>query len=182
MKGAEVLTRRKTSDGISIQLWTDGTLTAGLGVVIKGSPNARTPDQVKAALAIGRLVMGDVELYERDEVPTLIAAARKVAARGGTPGEMREVITKGERPKIHPVWTTQETDRDGRPTLRVWRLPRLTHPGLAIWNEVRGSRGRGRYQVMKEIGNSGTYAPTGVQFHDLDKLAEYLHDTSKLAR
>lgn len=39
-------------------------------------------------------------------------------------------------------WTILQTDRDGKPTCRVCRLPRLTHAGLAIWHE------RGLYAIV----------------------------------
>ena len=180
---ATVIARRKTADGTAVALWNDGTLTwGGIGRVIKGSPNARTPDQVREALRAGWLVVGDVELYDEREVTGLIEAARKVARRGGLPGDVRATFAAKNKLKLRPVWTTQEADRAGRPTVRVWRLPRISHPGLAVWDEVRGSHGRGRYQVMKEIGRTGAFNSTGVQFHDLDKLAEYLNETSNLRR
>jgi hypothetical protein len=123
--------------------------------------------------------MGEVEIHDAEDVPRLIAAARKVAKRGGKPGDVRDEFAK-EAP-LRPVWEVQETDRNGNPLVRVWKLPRMSHPGLAVWDEVRGSGGRGRYQVMQEIKRgSGTYAPTGVQFHDLASLAKYLRETSAL--
>ena len=177
----EIVARRKTSDDKEVALWSDGSLTWGRWNVIKGSPHARTPAQIEEALRAGWLVMGEIELYDAEEVPRLIEVARKVARRGGDPGDVRAEFAKGA--PLRPLWTIQEADRDGRPQVRVWRLPRLSHPDLAVWDEVRGSRGRGRYQVMREISRgSGTYASTGVQFHDLASLQKYLRETSQLGK
>jgi len=176
----EVIGRRKTADDKDVALWSDGTLTWGrLGTAIKGSPHARTPVQVEAARRAGWLALGEVELYDATEVPKLIAAARKVADRGGTPGELRAEFarsaSRGER--LVPTWTTIETDRDGRPLVRVWKLPRLLYGNLAVWDERRGrGASRGRYQVMREIGRSGTYVPTGHDFHDLQALSAWLRE------
>lgn len=56
------------------------------------------------------------------------------------------------RPQLH--WTILSTDRDGKPTCRVCRLPRLTHPGLAIWHE------RGLYTIMS-VDRRGVCQSTG---------------------
>lgn len=119
--------------------------------------------------------------HETDEVPRLIEAARKVARRGGVAGDLRREFAKDA--PLRPHWVVQETDRGGRPTVRVWRLPRISHPGVVIWDEVRGSHGA-RYRVMTEImergRRSGTLADTGVRFEDLASLSKYLRETSEL--
>lgn len=192
LKKDEIIARRKTADDKAVALWSDGSLTwGGVGTVIKGSANPRTAAQIEEALAAGWLVMGDVELYDADEVPRLIEVARKAARRGGLPGDVRREFAKSA--PLRPQWTVIEADRDGRPLVRAWVLPRLTHPGIAIWDEVRGSGGRGRYQVMREVTRgpapwlrggrgSGAYESTGFQFHDLEKLAQHLRETSQLGR
>jgi len=179
-KKASIIGRGTTADDKSVVLWSDGSLTWGrMGVVIKGSPHARTDAQIQKARNAGWLVLGEISLYDEVEVPALIAAARRVADRGGTPGDLRsEFVRKTTREKrLTPTWVTQEADRDGRPLLRVWKLPRLLYGGLAVWDERRG-RGarRGRYQVMREIGRSGTYVPTGDDFEDLDALSAWLRE------
>jgi hypothetical protein len=177
-KKDEIIGRGKTADGKSVQLWSDGTLTWGLGNAIKGSPHARTPAQVEVARRAGWLVLGDVSIYDADEVSRLIAAARKIAARGGSPGDLRAEFARSEtrEERLTPVWVTQEADREGRPTVRVWKLPRLLYGGLAVWDDRRGTGTRGRYQVMREIGRTGTYTGPLVQFDDFDALSAYLRD------
>jgi hypothetical protein len=178
-KKDEVIGQRKTADDKSVVLWSDGSLTWGrVGTVIKGSPHAKTPAQVEAALRAGWLVLGDAELYDAAEVPRLIAAARKAAVRGGLPGDLRASFARSEsrEDRLTPSWITTEADRAGNPLVRVWKLPRLLYGGLTVWDERRGrGASRGRYQVMREFGRSGTYAPTGDDFHDLDALSAWLH-------
>lgn len=178
----EVIAQRKTSDGKAVSLWNDGSLTWGrMGLIIKGSPHARTDDQIRAALDAGHLVLGEIELYDADEVPRLIEVARKVAKRGASSGELRRAFAKDA--PLKPHWEVYEADRDGKPTVRIWRLSRLSHPGMVIWDEVRGSHGS-RYRVMTEIvergRRTGTLSDTGVAFNDLTKLGKYLRETSQL--
>lgn len=179
----EIIARRTTFDGKAISLWNDGSLTWGRWNVIKGSPRAQTAAQIEEALRAGWLVLGEVEIHDADDVPRLIGAARKVARRGGLPGDVRREFWKDA--PLKPQWQVQEADRDGRPTVRVWRLPRMTHPGMVIWDEVRGSHGS-RYRVMTEImergRRSGTLADTGVRFKDLASLGKYLRETSEIRR
>lgn len=61
-----------------------------------------------------------------------------------------------------------EADRDGNPRVRCWRLPRLRWPGLAVWND--GSA----YSIWREVGRTGTYAPTGIAFSNLADLSAHL--------
>ncbi len=177
-----ILARRKTADDKVVLLHDDGTLTWALGNAIKGSPNARTAEQIEEALTAGWIVMGEVEIHDADEVSHLIEVARAAARRGGDatlPGNVRKAIWKDA--PLKPHWVTLEADRDGRPLVRVWNLPRLSHPGVAIWDEARGSGGRGRYQVMRQHDrNRGrdTFVPTGIQFSDLAALSKYLRETS----
>jgi hypothetical protein len=182
-----VIGRAKTYDDKVVLLHSDGTLTWALGNAIKGSPNARTAAAIEEARAAGWLVLGEVSIVNADDVSRLIAAARKVARKGGLPGDVRKELHKAA--PLKPHWATLEADRNGKATLRVWVLPRLSHPGLAVWDELRGSNGRGRYRVMQQMGRgrnngrgSDTYAPTGVQFHELASLQKYLNETSQLAQ
>jgi hypothetical protein len=184
-----VLARRKTADDKVVLLHADGTLTWALGSAIKGSPAARTAAGIEEALTAGWIVLGEVELFDAAEVPHLIETARKAAHRGGEstlPGNVRKAVHR-DKP-IKPHWVTVETDRAGNPTLRVWKLSRMSHPGLAVWDSL--GHHRGRYEIMQESlagglgqrSGGGTYAPTGVRFHDLNALSKYLRETSQLMK
>jgi len=167
--GEKWIATRKTAQDTIVHLWPDGSLTWAMGRYIEGSPNARTPEQIRKALAAGWLVLGEVEIYDDDEVPALIKAARWAADRGSSPAEMRKRLH--ERKPMKPVWTVIETDRDGKPRVRVWKLPRIGWSGLAVWKDG------GTYSVWTEIQRSGTYEPTGVEFTNLRDLTKYLDET-----
>ena len=68
---------RRTADGKLICRWSDGGLTRGhVGTVIKG---ARTlPEEV------ADLVIGEIELYDRAELPQLVKTA-KAACKANYP-------------------------------------------------------------------------------------------------
>lgn len=81
---------RQTAQGHIVHLWPDGALTWALGAYVKGSAHPRTPKQIELALRAGWLVMGEISVYDDDEVPALIEAARWAAQRDGLPGTMRD--------------------------------------------------------------------------------------------
>jgi hypothetical protein len=177
----EIIARRRTADNIGIALWSDGSLTYWNGRAIKGSAHPRTDEQRRQALAAGWNVIGNVELYDADELPRFIAAARK--APGAMPGAVRAEFARAARKEkqLTPSWTVYETDRDGKPTIRVWKLPRLLYGGLAVFDYCgkRNSSG-GRYVLMRELGRGGrkhapgTVEATGFRFNDLGALSEHL--------
>ena len=135
--------RRSTSDGIDICLWSDGMITGAMGYRIRGVPagRPRTTESQRLALRAGRLLLGEVCLYDRAELGAVYAAARKAAAKDGLPGTLRAEIRKAEkRPAQIPIaWTVLATDRDGKARERFGRLPRLRWPGRAVFDFCGGS-------------------------------------------
>lgn len=164
------IAKRQTFEGTTVYLWPDGALTWSFGTYIRGSAHPRSIEQSERALTAGWLVLGEVEIYDDEEVPDLIRAARWTAERGGLPGDLRRRFSELRAPKLRPVWTVIETDRDGRPLIRCWILPRMIWPGLGVWWD------RGIYSVWTEIARSGAYAPTGCEFSNLRELGKYLAD------
>lgn len=156
---AHTIARRSTADGKHVLLWDDGSLTWGLGLSIRGSAFPRTREQSEMALRAGWLVLGDVELYDADEVSDLVRAARRVAVRSGLPGDVRAELARERAPKMPGAWTTLAVDNRGDVTERAWIFPRLSaYSGLAIFHA------RGRYLVMTRFhGAADTYAPTGFE-------------------
>lgn len=163
-----VIATRRTADDKIVKLWSSGWLTWALGNAIKGSAFPRTAEQRTRAMKAGWLVIGEVCLYDADDVSLLVAAARWAADRDGLPGTVRTRVRVLRAPReLRPTWETQECDRDGRPTLRVWRLPRLLgFAGLAVFHE------RGSYEVMQAVrgrsplggrADGDVYAPTGFK-------------------
>ncbi len=89
-----IIARRSTSDGKHVCLWSDGLLTWAMGYFIKGAARPRTESGRNEALRAGWLVLGDVELYDAAEVPTLVRAARLTVKGDGLPGTMRTRFTR----------------------------------------------------------------------------------------
>lgn len=150
-----VIARRSTADGKHVCLWDDGQLTWALGYHIRGAMNPRTPEQQVAARKVGRLVLGDVELYAAAEVSELISAARWAAERDGIPGTMRARLYAQRRKAqlaamlLAPKWEVLQADRDGKPTSRVWRLHRMSPwAGCVVFDERRSC---GRYHLAARV-------------------------------
>ena len=158
-----IIASRKTADDKRIYLWSDGDLTWAFGHAVSGVRLPRDGD-----LTVGWAVLGDVALYDAAEVPQLIKAAQK----GGSPGDIRRrferTAKRRAQPRVRLFWEVLEADRDGRPKVRVAKLPRITFgPGLAIWNE------RGRYDVVRENPRgSNIYENTGFSFTTLGAALE----------
>lgn len=162
-----VVARRSTSDGKHVLMWQDGSLTWALGYAIKGAPRGGS----EFARRVGMLVLGEVCLYEAAEVPSLVAAARHVAQRSGLPGDVRRRYREITAPKmLIPSWQVYQTDRDGRPTVRVWHLPRLLYAGLVVWHES------GVYEVLRRLPGSAreTLVTTGFSFRTQRELLDGL--------
>jgi hypothetical protein len=143
--------RRRTADDKTVCLWDDGSLTWALGMAIRGSAHPRTPEQTARALRAGWLVLGEVEMFDADEVSSLIAAARWAADRDGLPGTLRARLVAQSAPMgSRPVWTVTATDADGNATAREWHLPRMSPwAGLVVSHE------RGRFEILRAVQRSG---------------------------
>ena len=163
---ARFIATRRTAEDTIIHLWPNGAITWALGRYVQGSPHPRTEEQREEALRAGWLVMGEVELYDDHEVPALIAAARWTAKRGGDPGMMRKRLHAPGVMRL--VWTMFSADRDGKAIEEFARLPRLRWPGLVVF------RKRGEYSLWSEIGRSGSFTPTGIEFTNLRDLTAHL--------
>lgn len=178
-----VIARRHTDDGVAVEFWHDGAITGRLGLKLPGVPVARprTAAAVALARATAALVAGEVELCDVADLPRLVACARRVAARGGLPGDVRAAFHATET-TIRLAWEIYSTDRDGAPAVRVARLDRIRWPGLAVWHE------RGRYEVMTitrgtALGARSNEAltPTGIVFDSQRDLCVYLAAESRFS-
>lgn len=99
MAEVEQMSRRVTADGKSVVLWSDGTITSGMGWHIRGSSRAaRSAYERKKNIEAGWLLMGDVDLYDYAEVPKLFDAAKKaVRQHHHPPLEFMRRYFKGDR-------------------------------------------------------------------------------------
>lgn len=183
---AHVLARRVTADGKHVLLWSTGELTWALGYAIRGAARPRSEKGRESALRAGWLVLGDVELYDADELPALIAAARWAADRDGLPGTMRQrlhdVRSRESVPStLRPVWRVQSTDVRGRWTVRTWTLHALSPwAGYVVWCE-RGclsKASRGQYTLCRVDGGPDrgdvTIIDTGFRFHRIADVQAHL--------
>lgn len=165
-----VAARRQTADGVRVELWTDGTVTGLLGRQIRDVPMSRDP-------GVGWAVAGAVELYDADELPLLYRACRRVVRAGGPTGVTPIGAAFEElclRRSVPFAWTVLHADRDGKPTERVSRLPRLRWPGLVVFDFCGGPHSaRGRYQVYT-VNHKDECSPTGCAFGRLIDLRRHL--------
>lgn len=153
MSSHTVIARRKTFDGKTICLWSDGLVTRALGHSIRGIGAARTDEAKELNLRAGWLALGEVCLYEADEVATLIKVARMAVRQDAIPAPLYLRTKTSEALSVDIMktisWATTAADRDGKPTERTGtfaRLSGLAH--VAIFDSRRdyGSQG-GRYAV-----------------------------------
>lgn len=139
------------------------------GRLHSASERPRTVAATQLARRVGWLFLGSVELYDLAELGLLHSACIRVAKRGGDHGDVR--AEAGRQAPLVPRWDVYETDRDGRHTLRVWRLPRLLGAGLAVFDHT--SHPRGRYEVVT-VGQGNVAITTGFHFSTLATLSAHL--------
>jgi hypothetical protein len=84
----EVVSTRKTFDGRTVELWSDGAMTFGNGQWVPGAGAARTDAARAANLRAGFAVMGNVCVLLASEVGAAVKAARKAEASGKLPAEV----------------------------------------------------------------------------------------------
>lgn len=175
---AHITSRRMTADGIGVVCWSDGAITGRFGNAFPGVPvvRPRTAAAVGLARRAGNLFMGEVEIYDTSDLSALYRACRWAAERDGLPGTVRARFAQLQRPALTPTWTVESTDRDGRPTSRYWRLPRLLSPGTVVWDHVSVGASGGRYEIHRTVrGSHGeTCVPTGIRFNTLDEVSSFI--------
>jgi len=169
--------RRRAADGTRVALWSDGSVSGPLGYALDGVPmrRPRSAESHDRAMRAGWLFLGEVGLYDADELGLLYAACERVARAGGAPGDARAAFAALTAPALPtPKWEVYRTDRDGKPTLRWWRLPRLFWPGLVVMDHC-GHEAGPRYRVCRVAAHEqGTARFTGMAFANQADLAAYL--------
>lgn len=173
---SEIIARRRTADSVGVCLWSDGAISGVLGFKLPGVPmrRPRTAEARDRALCAGWLLLGEVELWDLSEVPALYRAAEKAARGDRLPGTLRDLMAQAEKPAIALSWTVTSADRNGRPTERQARLPRLRWPGMAVIDYC-GTVGsaRGRY-VLVRVEHGDVAFDTGFAFTSQRDLFAHL--------
>ncbi len=86
---ATIISRNKTSDNKTLQVWSDGDLTQALGYTLKGGR--------LGSVSVASMVAGEACLFDWAEMPSLLKAAKLLVARKGdqlTPGNLRKLAHK----------------------------------------------------------------------------------------
>jgi len=172
------IARRHTADGISVHLESDGKVLGLFGRSLNGVPvrRPRTPESHRHAVKAGRLFMEWVGLYSAAELGVLYADACEAARQGTTIREARRTREALPPPAPALTWTTVRADRDGKPTERHARLPRLLWPDLAVADYCGGSGSkRGRYVLLRRDNADGREVWREVNaFRNLDALWSFV--------
>lgn len=181
---AEVIARGETSDGMAVLLWSDGDLTGALGVRIKGAwRKGRSEAQRAERVRAGFVLMGELCLFDRSELPALIEASRWAARSDGCPGQVRErahARLARSRCPLRPSWSVLSADRDGRSRERVWKPPRLgPWAGHVVFDYCNRTP---RYELAIRVpGTQDTYSTTGIRFHrQVEMLAWMMENTPRV--
>ena len=74
---AHRIARGTTADGVPVELYSDGQVTYAMGYHIRGVGVARSDYDCTLNVQAGWLLMGDISMFDADEVPRLVASARK---------------------------------------------------------------------------------------------------------
>lgn len=177
-----IIATRTSADGLTVHQWDNGSLTGVMGYRLPGVPirQPRTPEAEHRTRVAGRLFCGEVCLWDREDFAVLYAACEYAAARDGLPGTVRARLRALRHAPPRRHWTVTHTDRDGRPTERVCRLPALRWPGMAVWDYCGGpGSAGGRYVIHERVkGARDSYQPTGFAFRTLRALWDYLRATT----
>ena len=175
---AKVIARRKTADGQIVLLWSDGSITGSMSYKLSGVPMTKNS-------RVGWLFMGEVALFDIDELHALYKAAKWAAKHNGQPGDVRARAHKILEPKplkLKPTWTVLSADRDGKPTERYWKLDRIRWPGLVVWDHVNKFSRGGRYEVAS-VDRAGVVDPgSGIRFRNMTEVSKHLATVKVIRR
>jgi hypothetical protein len=168
---------RRTEDGRLIELSSDGAMAVTWARSYVAGP-MRTSEGQERALKVGRVILAWAETMPEDEIADLYRRGRKLDPAPDSLADLRKRLEGAA--KLPPLaWRTTSADRQGRPTERYARLPRLRWPGMWVLDTCGGpGSSRGRYQLMAQIGAKAsgdvTVKPMGLAFKTLAELWAHL--------
>lgn len=179
-----IVARRRTADHFDVTMWCNGCIAQWTGAPLPGVPIARprTAEAWHRERAAAWLFVGEVELYDLDEVSLLHAACRRVAARGDGVPELRADLVRAEEPRVRFDWYVEQRDARGDVTLRTAVLDRVRWPGLVVWHE------HGRYELLHTVmatviggGRREALESTGFAFASQRELVKHLFTVQRSA-
>jgi hypothetical protein len=179
-----VVGRRRSFDGVSVLLWSDGSVTSW-AEALPGVPvrRPRTAETREAVLRAGWLFLDEVGLYEQDELGSLYRASEAVARRGGLPGDVRAEVARLMEPRVALRFATTAADMRGNWTEQWSPLCRGHWPGLAVL------RTRAGYEVMMTVRRQcddgqprDCWDCTGHRFTNRRDLVRHLAEIRKTAQ
>lgn len=84
----KIIARRLTADNKTVCVHEDGDLTSSFGFYFRGAT-------VKKDVSLSLLIADEAQLFNHDEMGTLIRAAKDLAKKGPVlPGELRALAAK----------------------------------------------------------------------------------------
>jgi len=84
-KEPHVIVERRTADGVTVCLWSDGDVTGRLGSYPRGLGRIKTPSD--RAVQAGRFALDRACLYDWRELAHLVKTARKAAEQTSFPSD-----------------------------------------------------------------------------------------------
>lgn len=175
------VTKRRLYSGEVLTLWADGDLTDTSSFRVAGWSLPRSVDGKRQALAAGWLLMGEAEIFELDELPALIKAAKWGAKRDAIPGDVRakasEILRRAAAPV--PSWEVTEADSRGATVARQWRPSRLSPWGRYGVIDDRRMR-EGRYLLAPLVGPDTI--GRGLHFRRLGDLLDFMAEPGNQPR
>jgi hypothetical protein len=172
--------RRHTVDGISVHLESDGKVLGLFGRSLRSVPvrRPRTATSHRLALNAGRMFMNALGFYSADELGQLYADAREAARRGVEIRDVQRERREAPAPPPALAWTVIHADRDGKPTERHARLPRLLWPDLAVADYCGGPGSKnGRYVLLRrDLAESREVWRKVASFKNLDALWAFVRN------
>lgn len=172
-----VVMERRTEDGKLIELSSDGAMAVTWARSYIAGP-MRTAEGQERALKVGRAILSWAETMPEDEIADLYRRGRKLDPAPDSLADLRKRLEGAAKLPLL-AWRVTGADRQGRPTERHARLPRLRWPGMWVLDTCGGpGSSRGRYHLLAVVGANAagdvTLSATGLEFRTLAALWAHL--------
>lgn len=105
--GLHVVAKRQSNDGFTVELWSDGMLTAAYGTRFPKCGPARNAWSERADRTVGESLIGEVCLYDMAEIRRAYPVLRKEARRPylGLPAMPTDANRRWSPPQVRSLMT-----------------------------------------------------------------------------